>query len=180
MEIINLQTKAQLDIYMNPQRQSLLRILEKSKMPRTPKDLSLELGVSASSIQYHLKKLESLGLVYMDHTANIRGITAKYYAPTRVTVRIGGDKEDTLINERVALSRNLVADVLDNTISTIFRPNQEKCCGDVKTGVAHLTSNQAEELQTIIHDYLEKVNTPSKDTEPWEFALMYYRIKEKQ
>ncbi len=180
MEIVNLQTKAQLDIYINPQRQKLLRILEKSKIPRTPKDLSRELGISASSIQYHLKKLESIGLVYLDHTANVRGITAKYYAPKRVTVRILGDKEDTLINERVALLRSLVADVLNDTISTIFRQDTEKCFGDVRTGIVHLTSEQAEELQNIIVNYLEEVNTPSKDTEPWEYALTYYRIKEKQ
>ncbi len=61
MDHIKLSTKKELEIYMNPVRQNLLRLLERSKLPMTPKQLSLKLDISPSSVQHHIKKLESLG-----------------------------------------------------------------------------------------------------------------------
>lgn len=174
MDIITLETKEQLDIYMNPRRQKLMRLLEQSREARTAKDLSVELGISASSVQHHLKKLESLGLVYIDHTANIRGITAKYYKVCRVTVHIGAERDDSLSNERVLLLKNLVAAVLDDTIASAFGKVGEST-GDVLTGTVHLTSEHGDELQKIIREFLEVNAIPSAETEPWEYALIYHR-----
>lgn len=176
MDIITLQTKEQLDIFMNPQRQRLLRALQKSAAARTPKDLSLEIGVSASSVQHHLQRLESLGLVYVDHTAVIHGITAKYYAPAPVTVRIGGGGEgDELANERETLLRSLVADVLDDTLRGIFDGISEKRTADVLTGFVHLTPERAAELQALIYDFTRKYETPCDGSTPWEYAVVYRR-----
>lgn len=180
MKIVTLQTKEQLNIFMNPQRQTLLRVLAKSSSPRTPKDLSLELNVSPSSIQHHLKKLESLGLVYVDHTAEIHGITAKYYAPAKVTVRIGCKGKDPLFNERETLLRSLVADVLDDTLTGLSDQEPETCARDVMTGVVHLTPQRAVELQRVIRDFLLENDTASACTEPWEYALIYHRWGNKQ
>ena len=47
--------------------------------PATCKQLADAMGISASSVTHHMKKLEKLGLVELDHTELIRGITAKYW-----------------------------------------------------------------------------------------------------
>lgn len=56
MEKITLSTKKELEIYMNPVRQKLLRLLGRSKIPMTPKQLSEKLEISPSSVQHHIKK----------------------------------------------------------------------------------------------------------------------------
>ena len=64
---------------MNPQRQRLIHLMQVYGEAMTPKQLSNELGISASAVTAHIKKLESLGLIKLDYTKKINGITAKYY-----------------------------------------------------------------------------------------------------
>ncbi len=46
----------------------------------TPKQMSNELGIFPSAVTSHIKKLETLGVLRLDHTKQINGITAKYCA----------------------------------------------------------------------------------------------------
>lgn len=64
--VIVLTTKKELEIYMNPSRQEIIRELGRAGEPVTPKYLSERLKISPSSIQFHLKKLEGLGIVQLD------------------------------------------------------------------------------------------------------------------
>ena len=63
---------------MNPQRQRLIKAMEVNGAPITPKQLSNLLKISASSVSLHIRKLEELGLVELDHTESLHGIQAKY------------------------------------------------------------------------------------------------------
>ena len=58
---ISITTRKQLEIFMNVQRQKLLKTMDMEKVPMTPKQLSVILEISPSSVTYHLKKLEELG-----------------------------------------------------------------------------------------------------------------------
>jgi len=176
-DVITLQTKEQLDIFMNPQRQRLLRILEQSGEARTPKDLSVMLGISPSSVQHHLKKLESIGLVRVDHTANIRGILAKYYAAARITVHIGAEHGDDLSNERSALIKMFVAEVLDHTVEDTMTHVPAGENGDVHTGTVFLPADRKAELENMILAFLQQNAAPAENTEPWEYALIYHRVE---
>ena len=60
---IRLETRQQLNIYMSPVRQELMRLLRLAEEPMTPKALADRLGVSPSSVQHHLKKLLELGVI---------------------------------------------------------------------------------------------------------------------
>lgn len=75
---IDITTRKQLDIYMNPQRQRLLHEMQLIVRPATCKELADAMGISASSVTHHMKKLEELGLVELDHTEVVRGINARY------------------------------------------------------------------------------------------------------
>ena len=50
---IRLETRQQLNIYMSPVRQELMRLLRLAEEPMTPKALADRLGVSPSSVQHH-------------------------------------------------------------------------------------------------------------------------------
>ena len=61
MEKIILSGKRELDIYVNPQRQNLLRCMRIASIPLTPKGIADRIGVSASSVQHHIRKLLEIG-----------------------------------------------------------------------------------------------------------------------
>ena len=110
-KMITLATRKQMDIYMNPQRQRLLKALEVSGKPMTPKQLSNVLKISASSVSLHIRKLVELGLLELDHTESIHGIQAKYYKKLPVSVSIGGNLDDDLKEERFYLSDYIMTEL---------------------------------------------------------------------
>ena len=59
MKVIDIKTRKQLDTYMNPQRQRLLKCLELNTTPMTPKQISDMLKISPSSVTFHLKKFQN-------------------------------------------------------------------------------------------------------------------------
>ena len=178
--IIVLHTKKELEVYMSPVRQQLLRVLALAGSPQTPKALSLRLGISPSSVQHHIKLLLDLGVVKVDHTEIINGITATYYAPTGATVRLGMDQSDGL-NEREALALQLVQNVLQGFGEALRRRREatdslEELAryGDLLTGVIHLTSDECAGLLKGMRDFMEAHKHPGPDTVPWELAFVAY------
>ncbi len=187
MDHIKLSTKKELKIYMNPVRQNLLRLLERSKLPMTPKQLSQKLDISPSSVQHHIKKLESLGVITLDHTEVINGITARYYCPTYVNVRIGLDHPDDTQLQKEVLVQEQIARTYEGFLTQkkkfIEQFNNEDLesrwdLGDIMTGVVHLSPGEGEELLKLIKDFLDAHAVPSAEKSPWEYAFILYNAEE--
>ncbi|WP_097003305.1 ArsR/SmtB family transcription factor [Lacrimispora amygdalina] len=187
MDKVKLSTKKELEIYMNPVRQNLLRILERSKLPMTPKQLSLKLDISPSSVQHHIKKLESLGVIKLDHTEVINGITARYYSPTYVNVQIGLDHPDDTHMQKEILVQEQIAKTYDGFLTQkkkfIEHYNDEDLesrwgLGDILAGVIHLEPEEGKELLKLIMDFLDAHAVPSAKKSPWEYALILYNAEE--
>ena len=183
MDTIVLSGKHELDIYMNPQRQNLIRCMQINGIPMTPKQISNQIGISASSIQHHVRLLSELGLVALDHTEQIHGITASYYRVLPKTVQIGSLVDDEHRNQRFALMQADITQVftgysnycLANTEATIG-PEQ---FGDMVSGITHLTPAEAKELYGLIRAFLDAHEESAADTAPWEYALIAYPATEK-
>ena len=182
MDTIILSGKRELDIYMNPQRQNLIRCMQIAGVPMTPKQLSSSLGVSPSSVQHHIRQLVELGLVELDHTELIHGITASYYRILPKTVQIGSLVNDENKNQRLALLQTEITRVFSgytayceaNSETTIGREQY----GDMLSGITHLAPAEATELYDIIRDYLAAHETRGEHTTPWEYALIVYPVSE--
>lgn len=186
MDIVVLSGKKELDIYINPQRQKLLRCMRLSQTPQTPKQLADQMGISASAVQHHLKKLGELGLVEVSHTERIHGITASYYKLLPKTVSIGGPTGDLLQDEyaqqRLALMQNSVSAVMEGFAQYCKRvdtTNPGAVQGDALSGIVYLAPQEANELYGIIRDYLDAHETAAEHGEPWEYALIAYPATEK-
>ncbi len=186
MKRIKLTTKSELNIYMNPVRQELLRILNISKKPFTPKMLADKLHVSASSVQHHIRKLMSLELIELDHTEVINGIIAKFYKPTLVTVQIGLDRNDETASQRQVLMQESIARIYDGFCTHMQEiKEQEKTkeedtlvgWGDVLTGVLHLQKEESKELMQIINNYIEQHSRSAQNKSVWEYALILYNTE---
>jgi DNA-binding transcriptional ArsR family regulator len=179
MDTIYLSGKKELDIYINPQRQELLRRMKISGIPMTPKQLADQMGISASAIQYHIKKLIELGIVALNHTEHIHGILASYYEVLPKTVSIGCQLDDVNDVQRIALMQNLLNSVFSGFIKhyeTIdMRISREAQHGDFLTGVLRLGKQESKELYEIIRKFIDEHElTVNENTVPWEYALIAY------
>ncbi|NLN47079.1 MAG: ArsR family transcriptional regulator, partial [Clostridiaceae bacterium] len=169
MKKIRLTSKKELNIYMSPVRQQLLRQLSISHGPMTPKMLSDKLQISPSSVQHHIRKLRELEVVDLDHTKVINGIKASYYKAAQVTVQIGLDASDELDPQREVLMENIISEAYKG-----FRRQRKKRSvtigagalddpvewGDIKSGVVHLPDEKAKELLRFIAEFIDEYSSP--------------------
>lgn len=175
---INITTRKQLEIYMNPQRQRLLKCMDIKGEPLTPKHLSDLLGISSSSVTHHLKKLEEIGLVTLDHTESIHGICAKFYRRVPAIVNLKGDSQDDLKSEKELLADYLMMDTWNGFKQ--YMKNSDKTSdsteprGDAINGILYLTKEEAEQVKHLISEFQSKHLQPQENTVPWEVALIAY------
>lgn len=185
MEVVNLDTREKQNAFMNPARQDILRLLQLAGRPMTPKELADKMGISASSVTFHIKKLVELGVVALDHTEQIRGITARYYKALNVSVRLGllapgGDDAA----QEMFLQRT-VEQVLAG-VQGLKRLAGEKGLGeedvmglgDMNSGVVYLTREEAIELQRRVMDFLSEREVPRPGAQAYEYVLMAYNAAE--
>lgn len=187
MKKILLTTKEELNIYMSPVRQQLLRMLSITGAPMTPKMLADKLQISASGAQHHIKKLISLGLIELDHTESINGITASFYKPAQVTVQIGLSRNDGLSRQRDALMQNTIAKVYDSFHKQMMKrvesnrdkdPDSLKYWGDILSGIAYLDEIESKKMINLINEFLEQHAKPKINCSPWEYALIAYNAED--
>ena len=177
---LDITTREQLDVYMNPQRQRLLHEMQVLAQPATCKQLADAMGISASSVTHHMRKLESLGLVELDHTEVIRGITARYWraVPTDVSLRAneGGDLQEEKMFLVDYLNQQVFAGLRAYTASDAVEREKERglAHGELLSGVMYLTEDAAREFQDVVRAFVEKYDQPREGTVPWEFSVACY------
>ncbi|MEX1308202.1 MAG: helix-turn-helix domain-containing protein [Eubacteriales bacterium] len=177
---IVLSSEAELRIFMEPLRQRILRTMDIAGTPMTAKKLADTLKITPSSAKHHLLKLEQIGLVEKDHTEQIHGITAVFYALTPVSVSIGLYQEDFPV-ERGAVIQNLLASIYGSFLEKMPKkhpdPDTQPFWGDLMTGVLHLTQSQAEELNRTIQTFIAENDQKKPETHAFEFALILYNTE---
>ena len=206
MKEIILDTPEKNKIYMNPQRQRLIRLMQVSGEAMTPKQLSNELGISPSAATAHIKKLESLGVLRLDHTKKINGITAKYYAleDVNISLKTNEQQDDSIVNEQevflnymmnenwqgfLEYKRNLWARGEKTTEKKTTEEKPEASnentdvatpvTGDVISSVAFLTDEDAAQLKNYIIDFLAAHADKQPNTKPWSTTLLAYPVDKK-
>ena len=177
---LDITTRKQLDIYMNPQRQRLLHEMQVLARPATCKQLADVMGISASSVTHHMKKLESLGLVEVDHTEVVRGITARYWRAVPTDVALRASEQGDLQEEKMLLvdylSQQVMAGLHAYTASGAVEREKKLglAHGDLRSGVMYLTEDEAREFQRLVSEFVEKHDEPRADTVPWEVSVACY------
>jgi len=177
---IVLQTKKELDIYVNPRRQELLRIMQLLNRPVTPKELSRKMGISASAVQHHMHKLLEIGIVELHHTETIRGITARlYWLPPR-TISLGrtpGNPENT---QRLALMQNSLTHAFARFSRYFLRCKsaRQEALGDMNWGILRMREDEVRELKQIIAHYIHEHEKPEAEGIAMEYALLAFPAEE--
>lgn len=179
--VVMLSTKTDLQIFMSPQRQQLLREMRLCGLPMTAKMLATRLKLSASAATHHVHKLKELGLIESDHTEQINGITAHFFRLTDVSVSIGQDFGGALSGERNAIVQSIIQNTLQNYLERVSAAQTSglaqahlKEHGDFLSGVVHLLPEDGKALLDLIRDFVEKHETPDTGTQAWEYAMIFY------
>lgn len=174
---VTISEREQLDVYLNPQRQRILHEMAVAARPVTCKQLADRLGISASTVTHHMKRLEAIGVARLDHTEQVRGITARYWTAPPASVDIHMDRADDLREEKTVL-----ADFIHQRVYDAFRsyalsdgPERDRAAGveagELRTGFVYLDEDEARELKEIIVKFLESRERPREGAIPWEFSL---------
>jgi DNA-binding transcriptional ArsR family regulator len=177
---IILKTKKDLDVYINPRRQELLRVMQIENKPVTPKELSRKMGISSSSVQYHIQKLLGLGVIELHHTEIIRGITARFYWLPPRTVSLGRAPHSAENAQRLALMRNSLTSTFEgfSEYFTHCESPPEEAQGMMGWGIVHMEEGEIRALKRIIHNFIHEHEKPETKGVAMEYALLAYPIGE--
>lgn len=177
---IRLTTEHDLRIFMMPMRQKIIRVLKISPTPLTAKNISDQLGISASSVQHHIKQLEAIGLVEHDHYEIINGIRANYFKAVNVTVRIGQENSDEFSGNRDVVVQNLISQVYDGYTEVLHAMSgnsvKNNIYGDFLSGVIHLNDDDAAALLKLIFKFIIEHEQTTENTTPWEYEMILYKV----
>lgn len=185
MEVVNLDTREKQNAFMNPARQDILRLLQLAGRPMTPKELADKMGISASSVTFHIKKLVELGVVALDHTEQIRGITARYYKALNVSVRLGllspvGDEGAQNVFLQRTMEQVLAGVQGVKKMAEKRYMTEEEAMGlaYMGNGVVYLTREEAIELQRRMMEFLSERETLRPGAQAYEYVLLGYNAAE--
>lgn len=182
MKTIVLNSEKELRIFSLPLRQKIIRQMQMIGRPVTAKQIADRLHITPSSAQHHMKKLVSIGLIEADHTELIKGIRANFMQLAEVTVSIGQQYSDALSSSRDAFMREHLLEAFNGYMKVV---TNERSAGlhsrisrlnDLYSEIVHLTDEQADELHSIIIDYLNSHTAAVKGTNPWEIVVLAYRM----
>lgn len=179
-KIINITSRKNLEIYMNVQRQNILRILEINSAPMTPKQISEKIGISASSVTYHIKKLLKLGIIELDHQEIIHGIYASFYRYVPCIINLCGNSQNDLKREKMAYADYAIQETwkgFKNYIDGIDNVDETKhIIGDFMNGIFYLEDSEIIELKKILRDFQAAHLKPDITSKPWDIAIVAYPI----
>ena len=113
MECYYLESIEQLQIMADPLRYRIIKMLDR---PRTGAQIARELNLPRAKTHYHVKQLESAGLIVVDHTDSSTGIVEKYYTSVAQFLSFSNLLPETSSDSVVtAESYKAVADFLNAT-----------------------------------------------------------------
>jgi len=171
MKTLLLKTEKDLEIFMHPKRQQILHLLSVHAC-MTAKQVSDALFMQPSSAKHHLLRLQELGLVEVDHTELIHGITATFYRKTLVTVSFAslGEEKQKLVSDFVAKK------VRDDLFSKPRNHTDESghFMADQLSGVVHLSKEEADQLYRIIRSFVQEHEKHGEGKEAYVYSLVAY------
>jgi DNA-binding Lrp family transcriptional regulator len=171
MDKIKLLTKLdEIKIFSVPYRMKILDYMYSFKAPATVKNIADKMGETPAKIHYHIKKMETMGIVRLVHTENVNGIIAKFYEPAAENFdirHITGQDQDKMkiLNETQKSIAAAFEESKRNFIEQLEKVDK-KHNGYVTAEKIYLSEvefeNMRRELENIYNKYSSDLNTEGK------------------
>ncbi len=81
-DLLLLDTEERIKAFTHPYRMKLIHVFRETRRPMTATEVARMLGEGPGKVHYHMRVLESAGLVAVVRTETVNGIVARYYEPT--------------------------------------------------------------------------------------------------
>ncbi|OWA37983.1 hypothetical protein B9G55_07295 [Saccharibacillus sp. O16] len=140
--------------------------------PATVKEVADRMGEVPAKVYYHVKKLESIGLVSIDHTEVINGIVAKYYLYHDGEIEIqSAEIEPEMRGVYWSNVNRMLAQQFDQVKEKFLRRTGGSSAetGRFMQNALHMTQEEAHNVFRQLNELLE----PYKHREPGENRLPY-------
>lgn len=168
-----LNTVAEIKIYSDPYRLRILKTFLDFGRPATVKEVADRMGEVPAKVYYHVKKLESIGLVSINHTEVINGIVAKYYDSYSGQIEIkAAEIEPEMRSVYWSNVRRLIAEQFDQTKETFLsRVNGDGDTGRFMQNILYMKPDEAEELFRQVQKLFEPYERKRNDKEVKAYDL---------
>lgn len=153
-----LKSLEEIRIYSDPYRIQIMNEFQKIGRPATVKEIADSLGEVPAKVHYHVKKLESIGLVSIVDTKLVNGITAKYYEPFKGQIAIKKSEFDETVQQVFqSETQKLLFNLFEDSKKRFLQANQGPAPeGTLMSHDVFLTKEEAAELTALINGFCEK------------------------
>lgn len=179
MDTITLKTVDEIRIYSDPYRMDIMLEFQKIDRPATVKEIADIMGEVPAKVYYHAKKLISIGVLILDHTQQINGITAKYYKAFQGGISVKRSEVEGPIENVLSETQKLLSDLYDkNKQRFLSRVGIDNSYGNINNQSVYLTPEAAEQFFEMITVFFEKHAKPQHLIDEEKFEIFTSIIKE--
>ncbi len=157
----------------DPYRLQIVFYYQRMGRAATVKEIADNMGEVPAKVHYHVKKLESAGILRLSHTKNVNGIIAKYYELTARDFHIKVNNINPEISRQVA-SQNVQLTVIaayDSSKKIVVEDTPEDTNVMLSTNTLYMTEEKAKELKKIIHDFVKNYKVDRGEEGAREYHL---------
>jgi DNA-binding Lrp family transcriptional regulator len=157
----------------DPYRLQIVFYYQRMGRAATVKEIADNMGEVPAKVHYHVKKLESAGILRLSHTKNVNGIIAKYYELTARDFHIKVNNINPEISRQVA-SQNVQLTVIaayDSSKKIVVEDTPEDTNVMLSTNTLYMTEEKARELKKILHDFVKNYKVDRGEEGAKEYHL---------
>lgn len=183
MNTLYLKKPEEIKIYLNPFHSKIMRIMKKEYRPMTVKEIADEMGLSPAKVYYHVKKLESIGVLSVRYTKVINGIVAKYYdfAADSIALSIpDGEEGSDILRSKVMAEYGGYFDEAKQQFFDLYNtdePMDEKGVYITREDSFSVDPKRMGEMHDELKQVLKKYRSSKKEAVPYSLFLFMIQNK---
>ena len=175
MEHFDILTEEAFDIIYHTYRMKVIDAFgSRDHMTATFKQIADQLGDNSSKVSYHGRMFIKIGLLTLDHTEVINGITAKHYKLLSDNFRVKFDKKnDPVIRKKIQKGQaSLVLDGLHQMENMVTDMNHDNRSLSYVMNDLHLTKEDMKELWHTMEKFNAKKEKRDDTTKVTLYTLL--------
>jgi DNA-binding Lrp family transcriptional regulator len=170
----------------DPYRLQIIFYYQRMGRAATVKEIADNMGEVPAKVHYHVKKLESAGILRLSYTKNINGIIAKYYELTArdFHIKVDNIKVDNMspdVSKQVAEQnfRLTVIAAYDSSKKIAVEDAAEDSKPMFNINTLYMTDERVKEFRTTIYEYIKKykIDTHEEDAKEVHFFNVMVPVK---
>ncbi len=162
--------------FSDPYRMMIMKQYYKLARPATVKQIADEMSEVPAKVHYHVKKLESVGILKLKHTKEINGIIAKFYEPTAQTFKVfNQDIGDISFNNQFSGDDGEIIEIFETTQKLFLERCNDRYCNNEAILLMEdilLTAEEYEELFVELNRKVNELRARSENSEGNRYRFM--------